>query len=129
MISYKTQVVAGINHKIQYSTSSSEEGCLPQLCTSEIYEKAWESMEHVTSVECLPKQIDEMAAIYAENNLPENQVEPKTENIPEDSVPEESSGSSVKTIFALLIVAILVFASYKWYTNRNTTPAGAISLN
>jgi len=133
MISYKTQVVAGVNHKIKYSTNSNEEGCLPQLCDAEIFEQAWQEIERVTRVECLPKQVDEMAAIYEENNLPSNQIEPKTNDIPNDipdeAVQEKSSGSSVKTIFALLIVAVLVFASYKWYTNRNTTPAGAISLN
>merc|ERR1719245_1116758 len=38
VVKYETQVVAGINHKLDYTLRSSKTGCLPQICKSTVWE-------------------------------------------------------------------------------------------
>ena len=69
--SYPTLLTLFIR-EIEYSASSNENACPPQICTAEVIEKAWQLEFNVTSVECLPKKVE-------------------TYDIPKESVSNDSS--------------------------------------
>ena len=98
--------------EIEYSASSNENACPPQICTAEVIDEVYRFDFNVTSVECLPKKVE-------------------TYDIPKESVSKHSSKSVIQKInlsgkdfliilyFLLAVMVCMIASKYGSSTNRD----------